>query len=137
MRETTASRLNQLMKERNLKQVDILNKSKPYQEKYGITLSKSHLSQYVNGKSEPDQHKLFILAETLNVNEAWLMGYDVERDKNVDKYDEESDQTPEFYAIQRNSKKLTQKEQQKLLKIMKATFDKLSSIEDDDSDDYL
>src|SRR5690625_1273506 len=69
------------MRERKLKQVDILNKSKPYQNKYGVNLSKSHLSQYVNGKSQPDQHKLFILAETLNVNEAWLMGYDVKKER--------------------------------------------------------
>lgn len=80
--ETTSNRLKEVMKERNLKQVDILNKSKPYQKKYNITLSKSHLSQYVNGKSQPDQHKLFILAETLNVNEAWLMGYDVKKERS-------------------------------------------------------
>lgn len=86
MIENTANRLKQIMKERNLKQVDILNKSKPYQNKYGVNLSKSHLSQYVNGKSQPDQHKLFILAETLNVNEAWLMGYDVKKERSpIDK----------------------------------------------------
>lgn len=81
MTGNTADRLREIMKERNLKQVDILNKSKPYQNKYGVNLSKSHLSQYVNGKSQPDQHKLFILAETLNVNEAWLMGYDVKKER--------------------------------------------------------
>jgi len=82
MSGNTSERLKQIMKERNLKQVDILNKSKPHQIKYGVNLSKSHLSQYVNGKSQPDQHKLFILAETLNVNEAWLMGYDVQKERN-------------------------------------------------------
>lgn len=82
MNKSTSERLKQIMHDRNLKQVDILNKSKPYQKRYGVNLSKSHLSQYVNGKSQPDQHKLFILAETLNVNEAWLMGYDVKKDRN-------------------------------------------------------
>src|SRR5699024_5033851 len=81
MSGNTSDRLQQIMKERNLKQVDILNKSKPYQNKYNVNLSKSHLSQYVNGKSQPDQHKLFILAETLNVNEAWLMRYDVKKER--------------------------------------------------------
>lgn len=44
-------------------------------------MSKSHLSQYVNGKSSPDQHKLYLLGKTLNVNEAWLMGYDVPKNR--------------------------------------------------------
>jgi len=86
--KNTSDRLKQLMRERKLKQVDILNKSKPYQKKYGVNLSKSHLSQYVNGKSQPDQHKLFILAETLNVNEAWLMGYDVKKEREPIEKDE-------------------------------------------------
>lgn len=77
MRTTTSIRLKSLMDERGLKQVDILRLSEPFQKKLGIKISKSHLSQYVNGKSSPDQHKLYLLAQTLDVSEAWLMGYDV------------------------------------------------------------
>ncbi|KAA9173471.1 S24 family peptidase [Enterococcus faecium] len=80
MKQTTQQRLNQLMSERNLKQVDILNMSLPLQKETGIKMSKSHLSQYVNGKSSPDQHKLYLLANTLNVSEAWLLGYDVPKE---------------------------------------------------------
>lgn len=65
------------MKERNLKQVDILNLAKPYCEKYDIKLTKVDLSQYVSGKVEPGQAKLFVLAAALNVSEAWLMGLNV------------------------------------------------------------
>ncbi|KWY54388.1 S24 family peptidase [Enterococcus faecium] len=68
------------MSERNLQQVDILNMSLPLQKETGIKMSKSHLSQYVNGKSSPDQHKLYLLAKTLNVSEAWLLGYDVPKE---------------------------------------------------------
>lgn len=82
MKETTQQRLRQLMSERNLKQIDILNMSKKYQDKYNIKMSKSHLSQYVNGKSSPDQHKLYLLAQTLGVSEAWLLGYDVPKEKD-------------------------------------------------------
>lgn len=78
----TSIRLKEIMRERNLKQVDILEMSKPYQNKLGITMSKSHLSQYVNGKSSPDQKKLYLLAMTLNVDEGWLMGYEVDRERN-------------------------------------------------------
>jgi transcriptional regulator with XRE-family HTH domain len=39
------------------------------------------LSQYCHGKVAPSQQKLFLLAAALNVNEAWLMGYDVPRQR--------------------------------------------------------
>lgn len=77
MKETTAQRLAQIMSERNLRQVDILRESEKYQKELGIKLGKSALSQYVSGKSVPDQDKLVLLAKTLNVSASWLMGYDV------------------------------------------------------------
>lgn len=82
MRESTSARLKQIMKEQNLKQIDILNKSLPFQKKLGIKMGKSALSQYVSGKSNPDQQKLVLLAKTLNVSEPWLMGFEVEKKKN-------------------------------------------------------
>ena len=77
----TSDRLNQLMAERNWKQVDIINNSKKFQEKLGVQLGKSALSQYVNGVQAPDQKKLSLLALTFDVSEAWLMGYDVPRER--------------------------------------------------------
>lgn len=74
---TTADRLKQIMGERGLKQVDILEACKPYCEKYHVQLKKNDLSQYVSGKVEPKQDKLSILGLALNVNEVWLMGYNV------------------------------------------------------------
>lgn len=78
---STAERLNEIMRERNIKQIDILRSAKPFCEKYGIKLAKNDLSQYVNGKVEPGQEKLTILGLALNVSEAWLMGYDVAKDR--------------------------------------------------------
>ena len=80
---TTSQRLKQLMKERNIKQVDILIKAEPFCKKYGVKLNKNDLSQYVNGKVEPGQQKLSILGLALNVNEAWLMGYDVPQIRDI------------------------------------------------------
>ena len=65
------------MHDRNLKQVDILKKCEPYCKKYNVKLNRNDLSQYVNGKVEPGQFKLTVLAHALNISEAWLMGYDV------------------------------------------------------------
>lgn len=74
---TTADRLNQLLLERNLKQVDILELCKPYCKKYNVKLNKNDLSQYISNKYSPSQEKLTILSMALKVNEVWLMGYDV------------------------------------------------------------
>lgn len=79
----TSDRLHELMAEKNWKQVDIINNSKQFQEKLGVKLGKSALSQYVNGVQAPDQKKLALLALTFDVSEAWLMGYDVPRERDI------------------------------------------------------
>ena len=87
----TADRLRELMAEKNWKQVDIIENSKPFQEKLNIKLGKSALSQYVNGVQTPDQNKLALLALTFNVSEAWLMGYDVPRSRESNAENEYSE----------------------------------------------
>lgn len=51
-------------------------------EKTGIP--KSAMSQYISGAFKPKQQRTYLIAQALNVNEAWIMGYDVpmERAKN-------------------------------------------------------
>ncbi|WMI81567.1 LexA family protein [Anaerotignum sp. MB30-C6] len=73
----TSERLKQILNETGMKQVDILERAKPFCEKYNVRLGRNDLSQYVSGKVEPGQEKLTMLAMALNINEAWLMGYDV------------------------------------------------------------
>ena len=79
----TSVRLKQIMKERNLKQVDVLNLAQPICTKYGERLGKNDLSQYVSGKTEPGQRKLFVLGIALNVNPSWLMGLDVPKESTI------------------------------------------------------
>lgn len=85
---STSDRLKQIMNEQNLKQVDILEKAKPYCLKYNVKLGKSDLSQYISGRNNPAQKKLTILGLALNVNEAWLMGFDVPMEKQNTTTDE-------------------------------------------------
>lgn len=82
-KENTALRLNKIMSERNLRQVDILERVKPFCIKYDVKMNKSDLSQYVSGKVEPSQEKLVLLGMALNVSEAWLMGFDVPMERFV------------------------------------------------------
>ncbi len=74
---TTSQRLKQIMLDRQLRQVDILDLAKPYCEKYNIKLTKTDLSQYVSGKTEPGYDKLHMLASALRINPSWLRGHDV------------------------------------------------------------
>ena len=45
-------------------------------------IPKSAMSQYVSGKFIPKQTRIYLLSKALNVNEAWLMGYDVPMERN-------------------------------------------------------
>ena len=81
---TSTERINQIMKEKKLRQIDVLNLAKPFQQKYNIKFSKSHLSQYVNGKSNPDNKKIFLLSKVFGVTEAWLLGYNVPRYERIE-----------------------------------------------------
>ncbi len=56
------------MKERGLKQIDILNAAAAA----GIKLGKSHMSQYVNGKAVPRDNIMNFLADVLKVDSSWL-----------------------------------------------------------------
>ena len=116
-RSSTSARLRQLMSETGLRQVDILEKSKPFQKQLGVKMGRSALSQYVTGKSKPDDKKLYLLSKTLNVSEAWLMGYDIEKKRIPDnERNSTSNEQPEILPIYN---KLEKPRQEKVLDFAK------------------
>ena len=80
-KKTTAERLKQIMKEDGLRQVDIVEKCRPYCAHFGLKMNRSDISQYIAGRALPKQNKIYILARALNVSEAWLMGFDVPKER--------------------------------------------------------
>ena len=78
MTESFSSRLNAAMAFRNVKQIDFVHAA----EKFNIKLGKSHMSQYVSGKTVPRADIAHFLAAFLQVNEDWLMGKDVPMEQN-------------------------------------------------------
>lgn len=46
-------------------------------------IGRNSISDYLKGKYEAKQDKLHALAEALNVDEGWLMGYDVKQERKV------------------------------------------------------
>ena len=68
IKEKCSDRLQQALYIRRMKQSQLC-------EMTGIP--KSAMSQYVNGAFEPKYDRLELISKALEVNEAWLMGYDV------------------------------------------------------------
>lgn len=97
---TIQNRLKAIMEERNLRQIDILNLVLPLCQKYKIKMNKSDISQYCAGKTEPNTAKLIALAEALEVNEVWLMGYDVSSTPREDIRTQSNPPTHDLFNIQ-------------------------------------
>ena len=58
-------------------------------------IPKSAMSQYVSGKFVPKQTRIYLLAKALNVNEAWLMGYDVPMERDSQQTEQKTEPAPE------------------------------------------
>lgn len=67
-----AERIATALTLRNMKQAELCEKTK---------IPKSAISQYISGAFEPKQDRIYLIANALNVSEAWLMGYDVPMEK--------------------------------------------------------
>ena len=79
-KEVFSERLKAAMKKQNLKQIDLVRAA----QSQGIKLGKSHISQYVSGKTVPRTDILLFLAKTLQVEEEWLIGVsDMKSDTEV------------------------------------------------------
>lgn len=71
-------RLKQIMSERKISQSELSRRT-------GI--GRNSISDYLNGKYEAKQDKVFELAKALNVNEAWLMGFDISKNRKIENND--------------------------------------------------
>lgn len=65
---TIAERIKKALEIRQLKQADLVEKTK---------IGKSSISTYISGAYEPKQKNIYLIAKALDVSEAWLMGLDV------------------------------------------------------------
>lgn len=70
-----SDRLQQALDARGLRPADLV-------EQTGIP--KSMVSYYLSGRSVPKADRLYKIAQTLGVGEAWLMGYDVPMSRTVE-----------------------------------------------------
>lgn len=73
--DTFRNRLKEALDISNMKQIDLVKKT---------GLDKTLINKYLAGIMKAKQDKLTILADALNVNEVWLMGYDVPMEKDLE-----------------------------------------------------
>ena len=71
-KEKCSTRLAKALAIRGMKQFELCEKTK---------IPKSAISQYLSGLFEPKQDRLYIIAQALNVDPVWLMGFDVPMEK--------------------------------------------------------
>lgn len=114
-KKNTSIRLKEIMASKNMRQIDILNKCSKYCKQYNVKMNKSDISQYVSGKVEPNQDKLFILSKSLDVNPGWLMGYDVPMEINYQKFESSIFKNNQEEHIITNYRKLNDEGQNKLI----------------------
>ena len=62
-------------------------------------IPKSAMSQYVSGKFVPKQTRIYLLAKALNVNEAWLMGYDVPMERTSNTSENLTEKYPQLQPL--------------------------------------
>lgn len=78
MKANLKDRLKYAMELKDMKAVDVANST-------GIP--KNSISYYLSGRSEPKSDRVYLLAKTLDISEAWLMGFDVAMERSVEQKD--------------------------------------------------
>lgn len=78
-------------------------------------IPKSALSQYISGAYEPKQDRIYLIAQALNVSEAWLMGLDVPMERQAKKASPEEPQLTEGEQTLINLFRRVPEEQQQLV----------------------
>lgn len=89
-KENCGKRIAEALSLRGMKQTDLCRLAK---------IPKSSLSLYLSGAYEPKQDRIYMIAKALDVNEAWLMGFDVPMARHD--YQKKNDQLVELITLLR------------------------------------
>jgi transcriptional regulator with XRE-family HTH domain len=75
LKSSVKDRLRIALAEANMRPIDL-------SEQTGIP--KSMISYYLNGKTKPKSDRIYSISKVLGVSEAWLLGYDVPKNRTVE-----------------------------------------------------
>lgn len=96
-----SDRLKQAMTACDMKQVDLIHVA----QEQGMKLGKSHMSQYVSGKTVPRADVMRFLAYALGVTEEWLAGKDEKKELKAMKNQEKKPHRYEMQEQKENEEK--------------------------------
>ena len=96
-----SDRLKQAMTACDMKQVDLIRVA----QEQGMKLGKSHMSQYVSGKTVPRADVMRFLAYALGVTEEWLAGKDEKKELKAMKNQEKKPHRYEMQEQKENEEK--------------------------------
>lgn len=91
MKKEFKDRLKQAMDFQDVKAADLCERG---------NIPKSAMSYYISGRSKPKSPRLYTIAKLLDVDEAWLLGYDVPMERRT-----EQKELDELSAINERIKK--------------------------------
>lgn len=75
--ESCAKRIRKALSARNMTQSELCRRTK---------IATSAMSEYIKGLYDPKQDKIYIMAQELDVDPVWLMGFDVPMEKEQKKF---------------------------------------------------
>ena len=68
------NRLKKALSIRNMKAIELCEKT---------NIPKSAISQYLSGYAKPKSDRIYSISKALNINETWLLGYDVPMERKA------------------------------------------------------
>ena len=98
VKSTLKERLRLALLDANMKPIEL-------SERTGIP--KSMISYYLNGKTKPKADRIYVICQVLGVSEAWLLGYDVPKNRTAEQKKNEDlvqviaklRKDPEFFEV--------------------------------------
>ena len=110
---TCAERIQKALTIKGMRQSDLCRLTK---------IPKSALSQYISGAFEPKQDRIYLMAQALNVSEAWLMGLDVPMERKKKNSPSESDLTEGEKMILELFRRVPEDQQTLVLQMIRAAL---------------
>lgn len=85
-------------------------------------ISNSSLSEYLTGKHEPRQDKIYLISKALNVSPMWLMGFDEKEEDDSQKIDIKDLINSAIFLFDGNDYSLNKADREMLTNIMKTVL---------------
>lgn len=112
-------RLSEALAMRNMKPIELAEKT---------NLSRSAISQYLSGYTEPKSDRIFKICQALDVSEAWLMGFDVSIERKSSESSNKSESIQEEKLLCYFNSLDSEAEKERVLVLLKSYVDSYNKL---------